>query len=76
MSAWFGLAAPAAVPDEIVSRLNAALVRAFSSPEVSKSLLAQGLEPIPGTAEAFAGHIRSEIAKYAALIRQANIRLD
>ena len=76
MSAWFGLAAPAAVSDAIVSRLNAALVRAFSSPEVSKSLLTQGLEPIPGTAEAFAGHIRSEIAKYAALIKQANIRLD
>lgn len=76
MSAWFGLAAPAAVPDAIVARLNAELVRAFSSPEVTKPLIAQGLEPIPGTPEAFAAHIRSEIAKYAKLIKQANIRLD
>jgi tripartite-type tricarboxylate transporter receptor subunit TctC len=76
MSAWFGLAAPAAVSDAIVARLNAELVRAFSSPEVSKSLLAQGLEPIPGTPEAFAAHIRSEIAKYAQVLKQGKIRLD
>jgi tripartite-type tricarboxylate transporter receptor subunit TctC len=76
MSAWFGLAAPAAVPDPIVARLNAELVRAFSSSEVSNSLLAQGLEPIPGTPEAFAAHIRSEIAKYAQVLKQAKIRLE
>lgn len=76
MSAWFGLAAPAAVPDPIVARFNAELVRALSSPEVGKSLLAQGLEPIPGAPGVFGAHIRSEIAKYAALIKRANIRLD
>jgi tripartite-type tricarboxylate transporter receptor subunit TctC len=76
MSAWFGLAAPAAVPDPIVARFNTELVRALSSPEVSKPLVAQGLEPIPGTPEVFAAHIRSEIAKYATLLKQANIRLD
>jgi tripartite-type tricarboxylate transporter receptor subunit TctC len=76
ISAWFGLIAPAAVPDPIVARLNAELVRTLSSPEVSKSLLAQGLEPIPGTPEAFGAHIRSEIAKYAQLLKQGKIRLD
>jgi tripartite-type tricarboxylate transporter receptor subunit TctC len=76
ISAWFGLIAPAAVPDPIVARLNAELVRTLSSSEVSKSLLAQGLEPIPGTPEAFGAHIRSEIAKYAELLKQGKIRLD
>jgi tripartite-type tricarboxylate transporter receptor subunit TctC len=76
MSAWFGLVAPAAVPDAIVKRLNAELVRSLSSPETSKSLVAQGLEPIPGTPEAFAEHIRAEIAKSAKLVKQARIRLD
>jgi tripartite-type tricarboxylate transporter receptor subunit TctC len=76
MSAWFGLAAPAAVPDAIIARLNAELVRALSSPEISKSLVAQGLEPIPSTPEALGAHIRSEIDKYASLVKQANIKLD
>jgi tripartite-type tricarboxylate transporter receptor subunit TctC len=76
MSAWFGLVAPAAVPDRIIARLNAELVRALSSPEISKTLIAQGLEPIPGTPEALGAHIRAEIEKYASLVKHANIKLD
>ena len=75
-SAWFGLVVPAGVPDPIVGRLNAELVRALSSPEVSHSLRAQGLEPTPGSPEAFGAHIRSEISKYAKLLKQANLRVD
>jgi tripartite-type tricarboxylate transporter receptor subunit TctC len=76
MSAWFGLLAPAAVSDAIVARLNVEVARAFSAPEANKALVSQGLEPIPGTPEAFGTHIRSEIAKYAKLLKQANIKLD
>jgi tripartite-type tricarboxylate transporter receptor subunit TctC len=75
-SAWFGLVVPAAVPDPIAVRLNTELVRALSSSEIRKSFAAQGIEPIPGTPEEFGAHIRSEIAKYAKVIKEANIRLD
>jgi len=75
-SAWFGLVAPAAVPDQIVARLNTELVRALSSSELRKSFVAQGIEPIPGTPEEFGAYIRSEIAKYANVIKEANIRVD
>jgi tripartite-type tricarboxylate transporter receptor subunit TctC len=75
-SAWFGLVAPAAVPDPIVVRLNTDLVRALSSSEIRKSFSAQGIEPIPGTPEEFGAHIRSEIAKYAKVIKEAKIRVD
>jgi len=76
LSAWFGVLAPAGVPDAIVSRLNAELVRAFSSPAVTQSLVAQGYEPIPGAPEAFAAHLRSEIAHYAKLLGQGKVKLD
>jgi len=48
----------------------------LSSPEISKTLIAQGLEPIPGTPEALGAHIRAEIEKYAGLVKHANIKLD
>jgi tripartite-type tricarboxylate transporter receptor subunit TctC len=75
-NSWYGLAAPAAVPDQIVARLNTELVRALSSSEIRKSFVAQGIELIPGTSEELGAHIRSEIAKYAKVIKEANIKLD
>jgi len=75
-SAWFGVLAPAAAPDQAVARMNDELVRLLSSPEFRSSLLARGVEPIPGTPEEFGHHIRKEIARYAKLIKQANLKLD
>ena len=74
--AWFGVLAPAGVRDAIVARLNAELVRTFTLPEVTRSLAAQGYEPIPGTAQAFGEHLRSEIAKYSGILKQGGIRLN
>jgi tripartite-type tricarboxylate transporter receptor subunit TctC len=75
-SAWFGLVAPAAVPEPVIARLNVELVRALSSAEVLKPLLTQGVDPIPGTPEEFGAFIRSEIAKYADVIRASRIKLE
>ena len=75
-SVWFGLVAPAGVSDQIVARLNSALVSALSSPEIRRALAAKGVELLPGTPEEFAAFIRSEIAKYARVIKEANVKLD
>jgi tripartite-type tricarboxylate transporter receptor subunit TctC len=76
MSAWFGLIVPAGVPDAIVARLNAEVMRVLSSPEVSSSLVAQGMEPIPASVEAIERHIRAEIENYKTLVKKANIRVE
>lgn len=76
MSAWFGLIAPAGVSEAIVARLNAEVMRVLSAPDVSNSLVAQGMEPIPAPVETFDRHIRSEIENYKTLVKKANIRLD
>jgi len=75
-SSWYGVLAPAGTPREIVARLNAELVKALAQPEVRTSLLAEGAEPIGGSPEQFASHIRSEMERLGKLIREAKIRLE
>ncbi len=73
---WFGVVAPAGVPRDIVSRLNAAIVAGLKSSDVIQRLDALGYEPIGGTSEQFAATIRADIAKYAKIIKSAGIKAD
>jgi tripartite-type tricarboxylate transporter receptor subunit TctC len=75
-SSWYGVLAPAGTPREIIARLNAETVKALDRPEVKSSLLAEGAEPIGGTPEQFAAHIKSENERLGKLIRDAKIRLE
>jgi tripartite-type tricarboxylate transporter receptor subunit TctC len=75
-SSWYGILAPAGTPREIVARLNAELTKALEQPEVRASLLAEGAEPVGGSPEAFAAHIRAEKERLGKLIRDAKIRLE
>jgi tripartite-type tricarboxylate transporter receptor subunit TctC len=74
--AWFGLLTPAGVPDAIVSRLNGEIMRAFSRADVRNTLANGGLEPIPRTPQEYGTFLRAEIAKYAKVIKEANIKAD
>jgi tripartite-type tricarboxylate transporter receptor subunit TctC len=73
---WYGLVAPMATSKEAVSRMNAEMNRALNEPAVRSTLVERGLEPLGGTPDRFAAHLRSEIAKYADIVKQANIRID
>ena len=73
---WFGVVAPAETPTPIVARLNAALDAALSDDQVRSTLRGLGVEPLPGTPEAFGAYIRSETRKWAQVIKAANIKLD
>lgn len=70
---WFGLVAPAGVPQEIVARLNGAIVESLKAPDVLQRLNALGYEPIGGSADDFARTIRADIAKYSAVVKRAGI---
>jgi tripartite-type tricarboxylate transporter receptor subunit TctC len=70
---WIGAAAPAGLPPAILSRLNAELVRIMQLPDMREKLLAQGAEAQFDTPEHFAAYIRSEIAKWAKVVREAGI---
>ncbi|MBI1983628.1 MAG: tripartite tricarboxylate transporter substrate binding protein, partial [Acidobacteria bacterium] len=70
---WNGAVAPAGVPRTIVTRLNTELVDIMRAPELREKFLAQGAEPLSGTPEHFADYIRSEIKKWANVVKLAGI---
>ncbi len=71
---WYGLAAPARTPKSIVQKLNVAANAALRAPEFVEMLKAQGLEPVGGTPEAATVLIRSDVARWTRLIRDAGIK--
>jgi len=75
-SGWYGFVVPAAVPKEIVGRLNADIARILRMPDVVERLSGQGAEPVGGTAEQFGAFIRSEIEKWTGLVKTANMKAD
>ena len=74
--AWFGLVAPAHTPKDIVAKLSRETARVLKLPDVSARLAELGAEPVGGTPEAFAAHIKAEIAKWAKVIKGANVELQ
>lgn len=73
---WAGIWVPAATPREIVARINADAVRAFSDAATRARLLGQGAEVAPGTPEQFGSFVNSEMTKWAAVIKRAGIKPD
>jgi len=76
MSTWWGLVAPSAVSKDIVSKLHAETVKALKLPEVRERLGSVGAEPGGNTPDEFGAFIRSETAKYARIVKDANIKID
>jgi tripartite-type tricarboxylate transporter receptor subunit TctC len=73
---WSGLVAPAGTPPTVVARLNAELDKILRQPEVLAKLAGEGSTPAGGSAEQFGDTIRSEHAKWGALIRESQIKID
>jgi tripartite-type tricarboxylate transporter receptor subunit TctC len=75
-SGWLGIAFPAKTPPGIVERMHKESVAAMTAPEVREQLQNAGLEPAVKDADAFRGYIKSELAKWTKLIKDAGIRAD
>jgi tripartite-type tricarboxylate transporter receptor subunit TctC len=76
MVSWYGLWAPPNLPPELVTKLQQEVAKALKSPQVAKALIEYGFVPSGSTPEEFKAYIRQESAKYAKLIKAANIRLE
>ena len=75
-NAWFGLFAPAAVPKDIITRLNAEVIRGLQTADMRERLRALGATPGSGTPEQFAAFFRNEVAKWAKVVKSAGVRAD
>jgi tripartite-type tricarboxylate transporter receptor subunit TctC len=73
---WFAVIGPAKLPAVDVKRIHAAFVAAFAEPEVRENMAKQGNVINPTSPEEAAKFFRSEIAKYAKLVKKAGIKLD
>lgn len=76
MSTWWGLVAPSAVSKDIIARLQAETVKVLREPGVKEKIAFAGADTVGNTAEEFGAFIRSERAKYARIVKEANIKLD
>lgn len=76
VTGWYGVVAPARTPRSIIGKLNTEIVRLLHAAEIVGKLAAAGFEPVGSTPEQFGVHIRSEIGKWAKVIKEANIRVE
>lgn len=75
-STWHGILVPAATPKDIVARLNSEIVKILAQSDVREKLIGQGLEPTGGTPEQFGAYLRSEIAKWAKVVKASGARAE
>jgi len=75
-SAWFGLVSPAAVPRDIVSKLNAEVMRIVGLEDVKRNLASQGAYPLVMTPEEFGAFMKAETAKWAKIVKASGARAD
>jgi len=73
---FYGVLGPANMDPAVVRKLNATLVKTLQSPAVAAQLQEQGFDVVAGTPEAYATLIRSEIARWTAVVNAAGIKVE
>ena len=76
VATWHAMLAPAKTPAAVITRLNTELVRILNLPDVQEKLMSEGGEVSPTSPEEAASFIRSEVAKWAKVLKSANIPLE
>ena len=75
-STYWGVLAPKGTPKEIVDRLSAEFAKAIREPDVRKRIADLGYLPIGGSSADYAANIKAEIAKWAPVIKAANVKAE
>jgi len=73
---WWGLVAPAGTPKDVIARLNQAFVAALKAPDTVARFANLMAEPVPTTPEAFGAFMKSELAKYQAVVKATGAKVD
>lgn len=73
---WYGVLAPAGTPVSIVRKLNAEIIATLNHPELKQRMAGQGADPAPTTPEEFAAYIKSEVSKWAKVVKESGAQTD
>jgi tripartite-type tricarboxylate transporter receptor subunit TctC len=76
VNTWWGLVAPSAVNKDAIARLHNETVKLLRQNDVKEKIANVGAEPVGNTPEEFSAFIRTETAKYAKIVKAANIKLE
>jgi tripartite-type tricarboxylate transporter receptor subunit TctC len=76
VDAWFGVVAPAKTPTDIVGKVSGAIVGVMKSSDVRSRFEQLGYDPIGNSAAEFGATIRTDIEKFAKIIKAAGIKAD
>jgi tripartite-type tricarboxylate transporter receptor subunit TctC len=71
---WVGFVVPRGTPQDIIATLNREIVKMLAQPDMKERLAALGFEPVGGTPQEFAARIKSELATWGKVIREAGIK--
>ena len=73
---WYGVVAPINTPQVVIERLNLSFNQALRQPTVRQNLTERGIEIMGGTPSEFGAHLQREVAKYAEIVKAANMKID
>ena len=76
VSVWFGTVAPAGTPREVVQKINTEINRILALPEVKERFSGAGIEIVGGSPETFGALLRKDVAMWAKVVKDANIKAD
>jgi tripartite-type tricarboxylate transporter receptor subunit TctC len=73
---WYGIIGPAKMPEPVVARLNAELIKALNSPDVRERIIADGSEPVGNSPEVFRQFMLADTAKWAKLVKESGAKME
>lgn len=76
VGSWQGVFAPAGTPPDVVKRLNTEIVKIINMPDVRAKLEALGAEPVGNSSDEFATIVKSEVAKWAKVVKESGAHVD
>ena len=76
VSYWQGVLAPAGTPRPIVGKISAEIAKILAMPDVREKLVSLGADPFISNSDQFTALIKMESAKYAKVVKAANIKVD